>query len=224
MEADPIGLEGGLNPYAYVGSNPVNAVDPSGLSTIVDNNYFVTNAYLDSDRNIYQSFDTGSMCNSRVVGQTLFSDSFISPDTGKAVGRVMLDQSIDRYISQMYIKALNDSQITLAIKSRPKGEYDIKATLGSYKGYLFKNNYVTGREAGNILAGMNAASHKVNFADFQKAAGALQGQNAVTGLARSASTVLLGKSYGTAPTYGENNYQYLRSQYGYNLVAPARKK
>ena len=31
MEADPIGLEGGLNPYAYVGSNPVNAVDPMGL-------------------------------------------------------------------------------------------------------------------------------------------------------------------------------------------------
>ena len=32
MEADPIGLEGGLNPYAYAGSNPVMNVDPSGLS------------------------------------------------------------------------------------------------------------------------------------------------------------------------------------------------
>lgn len=29
-----MGLEGGLNPYAYVGSNPVNAVDPSGLFTV----------------------------------------------------------------------------------------------------------------------------------------------------------------------------------------------
>lgn len=31
MEPDPIGLEGGLNPYAYAGSNPVMNTDPSGL-------------------------------------------------------------------------------------------------------------------------------------------------------------------------------------------------
>ena len=32
MEPDPIGLEGGLNMFAYAGSNPVMNVDPSGLS------------------------------------------------------------------------------------------------------------------------------------------------------------------------------------------------
>ncbi len=31
MEPDPIGLEGGLNPYAYAGNNPVMNSDPSGL-------------------------------------------------------------------------------------------------------------------------------------------------------------------------------------------------
>ena len=36
MEADPIGLEGGLNPYAYAGSNPVMNTDPSGLCNAVN--------------------------------------------------------------------------------------------------------------------------------------------------------------------------------------------
>lgn len=31
MEPDPIGLEGGLNPFVYAGNNPVMNSDPSGL-------------------------------------------------------------------------------------------------------------------------------------------------------------------------------------------------
>lgn len=72
---------------------------------------------------------------------------------------------------------------------------------------------MTLREAGNMLAGMNVAQFNMSFSDFQKGSGALE-KGGTFGVFLYNT---FGKTYGEPPMYGEKEYQYTRSLYGYSL-------
>ncbi|WP_172800104.1 VENN motif pre-toxin domain-containing protein, partial [Faucicola atlantae] len=225
---------GGLDVGATTGDvgSAVNSAE-TGKVAVEDNATYINekgeilSVVKNNDLNIYQFYCINNICPSkpRIAGYTLFNDAFISPDSGKPVGKVNLNQSIDKYLYNLNSKANGESSLIVAYKSLPykkyvysMGDYDIKRAykngeIASYEGYLFNGSYVTLREAGNILAGMNAASLGIPFEEFQKNSGALQ-----DGIGSLIWYKITNKPDGSAPQYGENNYQYLRSKYGYDLI------
>ncbi|WP_373033769.1 RHS repeat-associated core domain-containing protein, partial [Sulfurovum sp.] len=218
-----------LSLFAYTYNNPINSIDPTGESTVTDYDGNVQNVNVDDmDNGIYRMPPNGQAGPMEKMGESQFMDSFQSPETGKARGKIMFGKSIEEKVSSLFDKAKDDSKLMLAIKSAA-GEYDIKSEdaespMYSYNGYKFKDKYISVRDAGNILAGMNAKSHGVSHEDFQKTAGALQGVNPAHGAIRVLNNQMTGATYGSAPKYGENKYQYLKSLYGYSLDPSSLKR
>ncbi|WP_090070292.1 hypothetical protein [Cohaesibacter marisflavi] len=123
---------------------------------------------------------------------------------------------MDSYYDSKVDKAMGESAAIVAIKSLPGQEYDLKASYPghkgkSYHGFMLDGKYTTLREAGNMLAGQNAATHGKSFTDFQKSAGRLHETNYFGWAWRE----FTGKTMGPPPNYGEIDYQRTRSEYGY---------
>ena len=229
------GAIGDSSANAYIGSlNAKNAVENNSLH--IAKNGVVAQNIDDGDMNIYQynfncktqeecrNMDLKSYDSSKkIVGQVMWQDSFVSPDTRKAGGKIYLGQDIEPYIYQLnYQVWLNDTPKTFAQKSFPRGEYDVKSNYPGHEGYsfhgfLFNGKYISLRDAGNILAGMNAAVLDIPFKDFQKASGALHAGGKYLGKPFAGISYFTGIPFGRSPMYGELPYQYEKSKYGYIL-------
>jgi filamentous hemagglutinin len=213
-----------LHAYHYAGNNPVKLMDPDGRTTEIDIiTGDVKSVTQDGSNDIiaYAYTIKGERIDgvAKYIGKTLFWDSFISPDTGKAQGRVYIGESIDKEINELFKLAGEKGYTWTWVESRNGGAMDIKSKLKGHKGYsyhgfLYKGSYITLREAGNILAGMNAAQFNMDFSDFQKGAGGLH----ANGMMGVLEYKLFGFTYGTAPYRGENYYQFRSSLYGYKSV------
>jgi len=160
---------------------------------------------LDTSILAYPFTSDGQRCEgpAQYYGQSMYSDSFISPDTGNPVGIVYPKESIDVKMASLFMEATEMGYTRTWIESRAGGTLDIKSQMlghegKSYHGFKYSGYIVTLREAGNILAGQNAAYYNMDYFDFQKGAGALQQE----GLLGAAAYKLTGKTYGPAPYYG----------------------
>ena len=68
LSRDPIGENGGINLYGYVGNGPINAIDPLGLSEVPPN-LVMTSAQAQLARNAFGPGGTGQVLNPSLLNQ-----------------------------------------------------------------------------------------------------------------------------------------------------------
>ena len=250
-----------LTPYNYCASEPVNRIETNGsvfldinnYSTHIDDEGRIITVINDGDFGVYQhgrNADGGKpteyMIKKRAkkwgpssggtkVGETLYWDEFIDPETKTASTnyKIQLRKSFDPIISEKHSKAEKMSLDEIALNSLPEAEFDIKKDYPN-EGRLLDGKYATSRSAGNFLAGYNARhgtmpgiipgihiSHKT----FQKQAGLLHIASKSRNKLTLAQLVLVCAYLYThenasplyqPPYWGENYYQHRMSLDGWN--------
>lgn len=216
MSRDPIGEDGGLNLYGFVGNDGVNAIDPTGDETWIDiNGVVICDPFNQNDTGVYQ-YTRGGWGPAAPIGDSYFWDTF------EKGSKIFINQDKTNDFFELAKSTEWTPDIIVAWRSLPRKKYDPKVTWG-YKptsGVLLNGKYATLRDVGNALAGLNARIGGTSFEKFQRMAGAVHQKKGITGVAAS----FFGKEYGPAPAYGEINLQYRMSIIGYNELYDAYKK
>jgi RHS repeat-associated protein len=168
------------------------------------------------------------------MGETEFWDEFVNFNTRKPEGYLIYSDDPNQSWNVLVdwghnLSNSQDLSITME-QSKGYGVLDLKRNADwtispgtdvdpVMTGRKLNGKYASARSAGNYLAGLNGVTgtiqgHRISGADYMKLAGAYQ-VGKLTGL-NAIDVLVMGKSYGPAPYYGEENYSGRRILQGIN--------
>jgi RHS repeat-associated protein len=203
--------------YTYAHLKPNKLLDPDGNSTWINENNDVEVVINDSDLSIYKLTSS----NVQKVGETYFWDSFtrngdINPS---ALGHINTGRDITSKLWQIADRAKTQNYIGMALDSRDGKPLDIKASIPmaskhkAQEGFLFQGKYISLRDGGNILYGINMSNQNLTRDAAMRGAGGWAQEKSMF----SAAMGQLGKEYGPAPYFGEDAITGTRIDFGFSL-------
>ena len=189
-----------ISPYAYCAGNPVNLVDPTGMSTWVtqnaDGTYSVVGGDLyDDDLGIYLALgEEGNwQKGTEKIGETMTMTSFYNADDEYNEWMIGAKIDLNDYSGISFINKMTSIPPPLLYYSYyayPRRKYDFKVTNGEdkqyssvidyYRGMPFKNDKKGGliiasaRDIGNYVAGYQAGARGILWSTARIAFDALE--------------------------------------------------
>lgn len=234
-----------ISPYAYCNWNPINYVDPNGLSTHTDEDGNVVAVYDDNDLNIYKHSNSKisswgdvyanplTTDDSEIMGKSLHAYSFADQNQYNSTGETRHAKNMRIDFSSFELgdevmEAINSrpSLLKYALNAKKGGQWDFKEhyTAGSQ---IFDGVYLSPRDAGNFLAGAVKGQSGMLSPIIQFGYGAynLSGNSLLkTGLITlgtgmlMCNSPLLGITTATLIMNGENKLSQLSINIGFNYV------